>query len=171
MLEQIKSPLALHELNRRKRKGEIEKENFRVAHKLYSTKAALAEKFNFKKDYDFHLKVKTLRCKFPVIDMKQNRFNPGFELARPAQSTKNALGPSDLVKDFEASLSDANRKSPESPRILNKILNKRAQRLHYNSIDVTAHTAAGDSTARKIEEENEGEFDLNTDGDISKENI
>jgi hypothetical protein len=84
MLEQIRSPVALHELNRRKRKGEIEKENYRVAHKLYSTKAALREKFDFKKDFAFHMKVKTLRCKFPVIDMKQNRFNAGFDTGRPA---------------------------------------------------------------------------------------
>ena len=97
VVEQIKSPRALHEVNRRKRKDEIEKENYRVAHKLYSTKAALAEKFNFKKDYDLHLKVKTLRCKFPVIDMKQNRFNPVLEMGRPAQSTKNSLGPNELL--------------------------------------------------------------------------
>ena len=179
MLEQIKSPVALHELNRRKRKGEIEKENYRVAHKLYSTKAALKERFDFKKDFAFHMKVKTLRCKFPVIDMKQNRFNAGFDLGRPPQSTKNALGPRDLVEISSPSYAV---RSPESPRILNK-LSKRPQRMHYNSIDITnynsidatAHTAAGDTTTRQIEEEeiehDEPQFENSIENSIENENV
>ena len=56
-----------------------------MAQRMYSTKGTLD---NFQKDFNQHLKVKTLRCQFPIIDMKQNKFGEGytgpFEIQTPS---------------------------------------------------------------------------------------
>jgi hypothetical protein len=53
----------------------IERENFAMAKRLYSTRAALNKIYSFKKDFKHHLKIKTLRCELPVVNMKKNKFN------------------------------------------------------------------------------------------------
>ena len=46
-----------------------------MAKRLYSTGAALKDIYAFKKDFKHHLKIKTLRCELPVVNMKKNKFN------------------------------------------------------------------------------------------------
>ena len=46
----------------RKKKREIEQANYALAKRLYSTRPALNKIYNFKKDYNHHLKIKSLRC-------------------------------------------------------------------------------------------------------------
>ena len=60
---------------KRKKNKEIERENFKLAKRLYGTGAALKEIYDFKKDFKHHLKIKSLRCELPMVDMKINTFN------------------------------------------------------------------------------------------------
>ena len=68
--------MALHELKRKERKKEIEFQNYRLATKLYTTRPAITNNYVIHKDFKKHQKLKSLRCKFPVIDMKNNIFTP-----------------------------------------------------------------------------------------------
>ena len=75
-VEHQRPGVALHEVQRKARKKQIEYQNYKLATKLYTARAAINNTYETEKAYVKHQKLKSLRCKFPIIDMSKNIFHP-----------------------------------------------------------------------------------------------
>ena len=76
IIEQIRPKVALHEVARRELAKSIEAENMKIAKMLLKSKPKIQDNVSSYRDYSTHLKVKRMRCKEPIVDMKYNSFNP-----------------------------------------------------------------------------------------------
>ena len=86
------------------------------------------------------MKVKTLRCKYPIIDMKKNKFSPSYsEIFDGKQLSRQSLG--NIMRELDVNSNDTRDIMPDDPKQIMKNLggHKRGNAHHYNSIDITGN--------------------------------
>ena len=78
VIETIRPRVALHEVARRELAKSIEAENFKIAKMLVKSKPKIQDNREVTRDFTHHLKIKRMRCKEPIVNMKYNSFNPTY---------------------------------------------------------------------------------------------
>ena len=85
--------------------------------KLYNTKSAVEESFNFHKDYDRHLRMKSLRCQFPIIDMKDNMFSKTSSIqAFDSKFDTQQMSKNELISQLDLDSNQTMTILPEYPQ-------------------------------------------------------
>jgi hypothetical protein len=73
--------ITLHEVRRREKLRVIDMENAKLAKKLMFVNSSIPGRKSLNKEFLLHKKTKELRCKWPIINMKDNVFNK-FDITR-----------------------------------------------------------------------------------------
>jgi hypothetical protein len=69
------APTTLHEVRRRDKLREIDMQNARFAKKLLFINSTVPGQKSLKKEFKEHEKRKSMRCKWPIVNMKKNVFS------------------------------------------------------------------------------------------------